>query len=614
VIRRLAPTLVLLVLGFAALSVGLAGLHRIFAQERDDARQELAARRRALEQYALEAFKHDLRTRLAAAAPALEVAAQDPLADDAGLYLQVQGEQRLPRALRAAAGPGSPAQKLFEALPFAAAPLDADDPFAERLSLLRIFDAALGKQDRAAIEGSFRALLAHRASFLIAAQKDVPAMLWLLERFVARSTPQPSLLRGLLRDGVQGEGLERQLLRRKDRFTAEDLTFLCGRVVALARQVSVPADDFAQRCAESAEAPLPPIERLDGPALAWDRWYLEPAAGGTIKGVAVDSAALLAGVQAEMRDRGLLAAGDSVSRAQLGANGSAGALLGGARVLPLASVSLSVDSPAWPAAEREISRRYLVKSGLVVACGLLALGIVLLAALGQHRKHRYLELRSDFVSTVSHELRTPLASVRVMAETLERRVAATPGARDYPARIIREVDSLGFLVENILSFNRLDKNRWVARKERVRLDDLAPALADAATCTQAKVSLSTQGLSGVILDGDRELLKMLLTNLVRNACKYNARDEVRIAITSERRGAGVVLRVADNGVGIPAAERDNVFKEFYRLRESASRAGGSGLGLAICRRIMEVHEGSIRVAASGPDGTTFELVFPTGAG
>ena len=71
---------------------------------------------------------------------------------------------------------------------------------------------------------------------------------------------------------------------------------------------------------------------------------------------------------------------------------------------------------------------------------------------------------------MSHELRTPLSAIRALAETLERRVGGQPGAGNYPSRIVAEADGLGRLVENILSFNRLDKGRWESRREPVPLE------------------------------------------------------------------------------------------------------------------------------------------------
>ena len=227
----------------------------------------------------------------------------------------------------------------------------------------------------------------------------------------------------------------------------------------------------------------------------------------------------------------------------------------------------------------------------------------------QSRKQKFVELKSGFVSAVSHELRTPLASIRLMAETLERRTKNVPGTRDYPTRIVREIDDLSFLVENLLSFNRLDKGRWKPRRQDVAMDDVVDTLEEDLRAVGARpVELQTSGLSGVTVHADPELLRLLLRNLGKNACLYNERDPVRLSLRARTEGARWILEVTDNGVGIPAAEWGRIFGDFYRA--PGTRARGSGLGLAICRHIMEAHDGSIEIAQSSPEGTTFALAFP----
>jgi signal transduction histidine kinase len=101
-------------------------------------------------------------------------------------------------------------------------------------------------------------------------------------------------------------------------------------------------------------------------------------------------------------------------------------------------------------------------------------------------------------------------------------------------------------------------------------------------------------------------MKLLFLNLGTNACKYNDGDPVMIRIEAEARQP-LVIRMADNGIGIPSDQFEKVFSEFYR----AQRGGrGFGLGLAICRRIMDLHAGQIRVADSSANGTVFEMSFP----
>jgi signal transduction histidine kinase len=195
--------------------------------------------------------------------------------------------------------------------------------------------------------------------------------------------------------------------------------------------------------------------------------------------------------------------------------------------------------------------------------------------------------------------------MRVMAETLEHRLEGHPLAKDYPARLVDEVDGLHALVENILSFNRLDKGRWQPRLSAFVPAALRPALEEDARSWPTPVQLSFDGFE-LPVQADAELLKLCLLNLLRNACRYNARERVEVAFSFD----GRVLRVRDNGVGIPERDRERVFEDFVRLEPNgAPRRAGTGLGLALCRRVMSMHGGSIRVETSSPEGTTFALRF-----
>jgi signal transduction histidine kinase len=353
----------------------------------------------------------------------------------------------------------------------------------------------------------------------------------------------------------------------------------------------------------------PPLEGVVLPAglgtdaLLRGSWYVQPVRGLGVRGVAVDVEGMLAGLTHQMRERGLLGERDVL------------ALLSWEDVVPLGELRLSVESPRWAHEERLLARRHRVKSLLVGVCAALGAALVGLALLAQRRKLRYLELRSDFVATVSHELRTPLAAIRVMAETLERKVAGVAGARDYPTRILRETDGLTFLVENLLSFNRIDKGRWRPRLGPVRLEEVLDAVArDVRGWTEVPVELEL-AVGGAQVEADGQLLRLLFTNLFRNAVAYGARRPVRLAVrarAADGRERGLVVDVTDNGVGIPREAWEQVFGEFERLTGHGPEAPGSGLGLALCRRIAALHGGALRVADSSPEGTTFRLHLPGG--
>jgi signal transduction histidine kinase len=202
-----------------------------------------------------------------------------------------------------------------------------------------------------------------------------------------------------------------------------------------------------------------------------------------------------------------------------------------------------------------------------------------------------------------------------MAETLERRTKDLPKARDYPTRIIRDVDGLSFLVENILSFNRLSRGRWKPKPEDVQLASIVDKVdAERDSWARRPAELSRTGLEAVTLHADPDLLQLLLTNLARNACQYNEREPARIHFAASREGKHWLLQVSDNGIGIAASESERVFDDFYRPGQGKkSGQRGSGLGLSICRKIMEAHGGTIRIGHTSSDGTTFELRFPVTA-
>lgn len=609
-LRRLLPTLLVFGTGFLALVWGLATLQSIFARERDQARSGVRARRDALRQYARQALQEDLGRELTGARPALKKGLADPLLNDDRLLLIDQREQLLPRLVRYRKGTGTAAKKLYAQLRDPAirptAP-EAGSPWAERLKLRRRFMNAVLAGDTGDTEATFRDLLTHRASFVIASTRDLPYMLALLDFFSASSKPDPTLMRRLLREGFSlGRGqrmrsLQRSLLAQRGRFTASEFAFLRGRLLKLCQTHGVTHDDFRAQATALVRPPLALPTGLVGSALVLEGRYFVQADGPIVRGVRVELPRMLARITGRMRHLRLLTRTDRII-ARPPAPGAQ----------PVAGYALRVQSSRWKRLHRDISRRYRLKTLLTVASGLLALIIVILAVVFQHRKHRFLELKSDFVASVSHELRTPLASIRLLAETLERRTAGQENVREYPERIVRDVDGLTFLVENILSFNRLDKGRWIIKPRTIALDELMDELTeDLAVATSAEVEVHADDLEGHTLAGDPELVRLLLANLGRNGCLYNNRDPVILRYGAEHRGDRLVISVTDNGVGIDAGERDKVFGEFYRPTDPTGRGvRGSGLGLAMCRRVMKLHGGAIRIANTGPDGTTFELDFP----
>ncbi|MEM1032546.1 MAG: HAMP domain-containing sensor histidine kinase [Myxococcota bacterium] len=622
---RKLPLAVALGLGLLALAWGLVWLQGIFLEERDEALAEVAARRRALEQFALVELEQRLKSRLDEARPTIDGAREDALLPAGTFLLYDRGTLVLPRASRPRPGLDTPVTERYRRLATAAprpardgdpATSTEDDPYDQRTRILDDLRVALDDGDRSATERAVRDLLGHRAAFVLPADRDLPTLLVALDRLSRRARPQRSLMVGLLRDGLRGQtsrldGAQRRLLERVDRFSAPDLRFLADRTIALCEANGVIYRDFAARVDEALargrgtptqDVPVLPTPAPDAPTLLDEmRWYVAPSRDDRVYGLQIRLSPLLEEITGAMRTRVLLGPDDAV---ELGA---------GRGPTTVSSLPLAIASPTWAAATEAAEARYRLKALLEGVIAVLVFGVAGLGLVIYRRRNRFLALKAEFVSAVSHELRTPLASIRLMAETLERRTKDVPRARDYPARIIRDVDGLTFLVENILSFNRLEGGRWVPRPQSVRLVELVDKLRQERDSWARRPAELEADVAETTLYADPDLLQLVLTNLARNGCQYNDREPARITIAAERpTQGGTLITVRDNGTGIPDGQTERIFDDFHRAGEQTTR--GSGLGLAICRKIVDAHGGDIRVRETSEAGTTFALFFPPAPG
>ena len=593
--------------GLASLLWALATLQGVFIKERDDALTELSARQVLLEDYAERALREELAGRLVDARERIASARLDPLVPASDLYLSIAGEQILPRVWAFLPEEETPARTLHEALiadRLGAQDVAAGSPWAERVALLQRFRQALAGGESEDIEGRFREILRHRSHFVLPVKQSLPFDLALLEIFRAQASPASDLLRMLLRDGFavgtrELEGTQRTLLLGRSRFGEEDFAFLVERVEVLSESASVPYSDFSVRASETPGQVLN-LELSDDRSVFHGQgdWYIEAKSNGRSMGIRAPLEDLLAQIAVGMKRRGLLAANDELRTRDAVAP-----------VQALDELRLLVASLTWNVRTEEIQRLFALKTLLGVSFALLAVTVAVLIAIIYRRGERLLELKSDFIATVSHELRTPLASIRIQAETLERRVSDLPGARDYPARIISDIDRLGFLVDNILSFNRLEKGSWKPLLSVHSLCEIADDLRqDLSRIADSEIRLRTSGLEEMRLEADPDLLRLLFLNLARNSCKYAMQDPIEIEI----RVQGGAIRYRDNGVGIAPEMWKKVFDDFVRVSQTP-KTTGAGLGLAICRRVMEAHDGHIAIIESSKSGSTFEIVFGPGS-
>lgn len=216
-----------------------------------------------------------------------------------------------------------------------------------------------------------------------------------------------------------------------------------------------------------------------------------------------------------------------------------------------------------------------------------------------------------FVADASHELRTPLAAIRGYTELAQRRSDDLPDEVAHAlGRVASESDRMTHLVEDLLLLARLDSGRPLQR-EPVDLSRLAvDAVADAHVAGPDHSWNLELPEDPVMVSGDGLRLQQVLVNLLANAGTHTpAGTTVTVGLTQEP-GGGAVLRVADDGPGIPADLQSEVFTRFTRGDSSRSRRdGGTGLGLAIVAAVVRAHDGSIELD-SVPGRTVFSVRLP----
>lgn len=209
-------------------------------------------------------------------------------------------------------------------------------------------------------------------------------------------------------------------------------------------------------------------------------------------------------------------------------------------------------------------------------------------------------------SAVSHDLRTPLARIRFGIETMaEEDELAQRSA--YQERIIRDVDFMVELVENLLDFARLEKSLSQSAPQQINLNEhVTQALEQHSHSDTTIVREITS--EPVILSGDRTFVLMLINNLLGNALKF-CEQQIMVSLAIDKQFA--VLTIEDDGPGIPEAKRQDILQPFVRGQEQ-DRKSGFGLGLAVVKRITDFYGGRIVVTESALlGGACFTIRLPT---
>jgi signal transduction histidine kinase len=259
---------------------------------------------------------------------------------------------------------------------------------------------------------------------------------------------------------------------------------------------------------------------------------------------------------------------------------------------------------------------------LVIIAGLVLNTIFLVREIRRNEQH------DSFINAVTHELKTPIASIRLYLQTLQRREVGEAQRRQFYELMLLDTERLLHTVEQVLKAGEAAQKKSPPPRVPVEFNSLVRECIELARVRhhlqaanleyRESLSLSSSSSSSLrngdeaCVLGDAEELRTAVSNLLDNAVKYSP-DGVHISVELDARDEKrLVLRVRDQGVGIPEHELKRIFRRFYRVTQrSLSQAKGTGLGLFIVRSIARKHGGRVFAQSEGAGkGTTVTLELP----
>lgn len=223
------------------------------------------------------------------------------------------------------------------------------------------------------------------------------------------------------------------------------------------------------------------------------------------------------------------------------------------------------------------------------------------------RLERSFEAEKQFAADASHELRTPVSIIKGACEYAEKYDETAEERQETISMIHRQALKMSDLISKLLSMTRLEQGTESAHMEALDFGELLHSVCEAQGYDRDRLLLTIP--EQIIVMADSVLLSQLVRNLIENAFKYG-KSEGHVWVSLEKSEKEILLRVRDDGIGIPAEEQEKIWKRFYQVDVSHSKEGGAGLGLALVQQIARLHGGYMTLESEPDSGSTFALHLP----
>jgi two-component system sensor histidine kinase KdpD len=220
------------------------------------------------------------------------------------------------------------------------------------------------------------------------------------------------------------------------------------------------------------------------------------------------------------------------------------------------------------------------------------------------------QLRATVLDSLAHAYKTPLTAIRAASTGLSEMGRLSPSQAELVSLIDEQAGQLSDLTARLLTTARLDAGEVAIDAHPVSvsslIEEVVASLSDRLASMKVVIGVPDESL---MLTCDRQLMSMLLTQYIDNACKYSIFGTA-ITIRAVQTKAEVIFSVHSFGPVIPIADRERIFDRYYRSSTSSNRAPGTGIGLAVAKRAAIIHGGYVWVTSDEEDGTTFFAAIP----
>ena len=241
------------------------------------------------------------------------------------------------------------------------------------------------------------------------------------------------------------------------------------------------------------------------------------------------------------------------------------------------------------------------------------IGGVILVFKNITEQHRIDKLQKEFVANVSHELKTPITTIKSYTETLlDGALEEKQIAEEFLNVINSESDRMSRLVSDLLRLSRMDYEQTNWNKEKINLNDMVNLIVKKLQIQikNKNINMHLKISDGLSIMFDRDGFEQILLNIAGNAVKYT-QDGGNVWIDANKSNNNIVVKIKDDGQGIPKEDQARIFERFYRVDKARARGlGGTGLGLSIAKQIAEAHNSSITVNSEIDEGTEMIITIP----